>query len=298
MLVSERRASVVLFKLLRSRADPRPYLLPANVCPVVPAAFALAQQPFVIVDIAEPWLEIDPDASMSRVRDRPNEYGGLVFVRPYGSERDPTSFFNGLKDEQPDLFIIDDKCLCRPDCDGERLSPRSDATLFSTGRAKYADIGGGGFAHLAPSVLYADVEPASVDWLDLTPEETAWTERRRHTIEAIRAADEQKTVLNEIYRRVLPREIQFPDELQRWRFNIRVPRPELLIDSIFAAGLFASRHYPPVVAGEFPIASRVHETIVNLFSDRHFDPDRARRISELVLRHLEQSDRLRTPLER
>jgi hypothetical protein len=276
MILFERRAAHVLYNLLRTREDARPFLLPANACSILPETFAAAGQPVDLVDIAEPWLEIDADACAMRLRARAEGYAGLLFIHPYGSERDATPLFAALKDIQSNLFIIDDKCLCRPDCGGESLSPFADVTLFSTGHTKYADLGEGGFAHAAEPVTYTRHLPAP---------EISWIDYRDRAAGAARAADAQKAALNAIYERLLPAEICFPSELQRWRFNIHVPEAERLIEDVFASGLFASRHYPPL--GDFAMAARLHAGVVNLFNDRYFDAERAERISEIVLRHLE-----------
>lgn len=286
MIVFARRASAILYNLLRSRHDERPFLLPANVCPIVSAVFHEAAQTFELIDIEEPWLEIDRLACYERLRTRPGGYAGLLFVRPYGTERDPIPFFKALKAIQSDLLVIDDKCLCRPDPGGGSLSPAADVTLFSTGHAKYTDIEGGGFAHVSDAITYRNSLGESVPgWLDLDDPDTSWNDYRRRAIAATRAADEQKQMLNAIYSEMLPPEIQLSPDLQQWRFNIRVPAAEELLASTFAAELFASRHYAPL-GDTFPIAQRLHAEIVNLFNDRYFDENRARRMAHLILRHL------------
>lgn len=287
MIVFERRASAILYNVLRTRADERPYLLPANVCPIVPDTFAAAGQAFELADIAEPWLEIDPTRCADRLRAR--RYAGVVFVHPYGSGRDGTPVFAELRAIQPHLHIIDDRCLCRPDTEGTTLSPLADVTLFSTGRVKYADLGGGGFAHIAGP--YARFHARVPEWLDLREPDEPWEACRRRVDETAVAADRQKAALNAIYTGLLPQEVQFRPELQQWRFNIRVADPDRLIAAIFEEGLFASRHFPSLGGEGFPVASRIHGQIVNLFNDRHFDDRRARRIVEVVLRHLDVTQR-------
>ncbi|HEX8409245.1 MAG TPA: hypothetical protein VF883_10290 [Thermoanaerobaculia bacterium] len=285
MIVYARRASAILYNLLRTRGDARPYLMPANVCPIVPETFAAAGQAFEIVDVAEPWLELDTGACAARLRESAGGYAGVLFVHPYGSTREATPFFEELRALQPDLFLIDDKCLCRPDCDGAALSPLADATLFSTGRAKYADLGGGGFAHVAAE--YREFGGTVREWLDLHPPEVPWDEYRRRTEAESAEADAQKQALNAIYAELLPRAIQLPPELHRWRFNIRVRESERLVAAIFEAGLFASRHYPSLRGAEFPVAHGVQRGIVNLFNDRYFDERRARLAAEIVVRHVD-----------
>lgn len=78
----------------------------------------------------------------------------MLYVRTYGVENDREPLFQALKQRQPHLLVIDDKCLCHPDFDGERLCPHADVTLFSTGRAKPVDLGFGGFAHCREGVPY------------------------------------------------------------------------------------------------------------------------------------------------
>ncbi len=269
MTVFAPRACAILHGLLRE--EERPFLIPANICSVVPDTFREAGHAFELVDIEETTLEIDPEACLDRVRREP--VGGLLFVRPYGRDRNVDAFFRAFKELQPDMLLIDDKCLCPPDCEGLGISPWADATLFSTGYAKHVDLGYGGFAHLGERRLYLPVP------------EVAWEEHHRRIEEELLRADEHKARLNAIYSAVLPREIQLDPGFQSWRFNVRVPEPDRLVESLFAAGLFASRHYAPL--GEsFGVAERLHGEVVNLFNDRYFDEDRAERAARLVLRHL------------
>jgi hypothetical protein len=277
VILFEHRACAILFNLLRTRRDPRPWLLPANICNSVPETFAAAAQPFVLVDIEEPSLEIDVSACVAKIEE--SSCAGVLLARVYGSDGDRTPVFERLKHAQPDLFVIDDKCLCPPDVDGEQLSALADMTLFSTGRAKYVDLGEGGFAHVA-SISYDRHLPA--------PEAT-WEEHRQRIITARDDANRHKQALNAIYENALPAEIQMPAALQQWRFNILVRDSEALVASIFEAGLFASRHYAPLGNG-FPVARRLQERVVNLFNDRYFDEERARRLVEVILRHLAAHD--------
>jgi hypothetical protein len=290
MIVLARRASAILYNLLRSRQDPRPFLLPANVCPIVHEVLEAAAQAFQLIDLEEPSLEIDHHACIEQLRARPGGFAGLLFVRPYGSERDPTAFLAALKEVQRDLFIIDDKCLCRPDPAGHHLSAAADVTLFSTGRAKYADIGGGGFAHLSDSVPYRSTfdDPAPA-WVDAGEPDLTWDQYQQRVLAAVELADEQKRTLNRIYSELLPQEIQFLPQFQNWRFHIKVPAADELIRTIFTNGLFASRHYPPLSGGRFPVAEQLHASVVNLFNDRYFDQERARNMVQLILRHMENT---------
>jgi len=276
-----RRASAILFSLLRGRADARPFLLPANVCGIVPETFRAAEKPFELVDIAEPGLEMDAARCLERVRT--GLYAGVLFSRPYGSERDPSGWFSELRQADPGLLIIDDKCLCRPDCDGTSIASFADITLFSTGYAKFADLGGGGFAHIREDLPYRQAT-AGPDWLDLRRPSLEWDEYRERTLAATRGASGHKAELNAIYGSAIPESVQLPPAFQQWRFNLLVDDSSGLVEALFADGLFASRHYP--ARSDFTVAARLHSRIVNLFNDRHFTPAQARRATEIVLRHL------------
>ena len=316
MIVFETRASAILYNLLLSLEDPRPFLLPANVCPIVPLTFRKAGRPFCFVDIGGPDLSLDPEQCLDRLRGSREGFAGILAVRSYGAEGEMGSFFQDAKAVRPDLLLIDDKCLCRPDCAGEGLSPYADVTLFSSGRAKHADLGFGGFAHVGAGVPYrrrsgryeettleelergikqavacrVPFEGGGGDWLDLAEPHLGWEAYRQAVLALLPEVDGHKRRLNAIYTAALPQEIQMSAKFQSWRFNIRVPAPERCVERLFAAGLFASRHYASLGGAlceeRFPRAEQLHQEIVNLFNDRSFDEERALRAVDCVLGHL------------
>lgn len=319
MIAFEARACSILYNLLLAGdGDDRPFLLPANVCPVVPLTFRKAGRPFELVDISGPDLAIDEARCLERIaRDR-GGVAGLLFVRTYGAVGEAAPFFQAVKELAPDLLVIDDRCLCRPDPDGGCRTPGADATLWSTGYAKHVDVGFGGFAHLAPGVPYgrhAGAFSASAleeierrvkeavargvpfggggeDWLELAPPEVAWPAYRCGLLAALPEIDGHKRRLNAVYTEILPPEVCLPERFQEWRFHVLVPEPDALVARLFAAGLFASRHYASLggVLGEgrFPTAEALHRRVVNLFNDRSFDEERARLAAGLILEHLEE----------
>lgn len=316
MIVFAPRASSILFNLLLSLEDQRPFLLPANVCPIVPLTLRKAGRRFSFVDIGGRDLAMDPEQCLDRLRGSREGFAGVLYVRTYGVEADTSSFFRAARELCPDLFLIDDKCLCRPDCGGERLSPYTHATLFSTGYAKHVDLGFGGFAHLGEGVRYRQRSGRYVkaaleeverkvkqavasrvpfqggegDWLDLSEPALSWHAYEQSVLAVLREVDEHKRRLNAIYTAALPAEIRLPERFQSWRFHILVSEPDRLVERLFADGLFASRHYAPLEGsfgeGRFPVAERLHGEVVNLFNDRYFDEERAERTVRLVLRHL------------
>lgn len=309
----------MLFNLLRYRGDPRPFLLPANICPIVPVTFRKAGQPFRLVDVDERDLGIDRKACLQRLQSEPGGYAGVLYVRPYGALEDLSLFFRALRLVARDLLIVDDRCLCEPDVGGVSLTPDADMTLYSTGRAKPVDVGWGGFAHLRPRLGYSDAgtdfDPAALEeverqyklairtcrpfqgdggaWLDTRPPITAWAEYRETVLAEQSLVSEHRRRLNRFYTERLPRSIQLPSQFQGWRFQIRTTEAQRLVDRLIVSGLFASRHYASLGrgifdTGTFPIAEALAESVVNLFNDRHYDQRRAERTVEIVLEHVER----------
>ncbi len=316
MVMFEARATSVLYNLLLSRGDDRPFLLPANVCPIVPIAFLKARRRFEFIDICRNDFVMDRDRCLELLRRDPGGYGGILFVRAYGADGDEAHFFQTLKEVSPDLLLIDDKCLCRPDSDGRRLEPCADVSLFSTGYAKHVDLGLGGFAHLGAHVPYrrqsGRYRPAALeeitrryktaaaeglpfqggaeDWLELSRPALEWKAYREKVLKGLKSSNEIKCRLGALYAQRLPDEVQLPPRFQTWRFNIVVPRPARLLQSLFGEGLFAGRHFASLggvfCEDRFPQAERLQSGIVNLFNDRYYDDEKAERTADAVLRHL------------
>jgi hypothetical protein len=317
MIVFESRASTILYNFLRSRRDRRPFLLPANVCPIVPITFLKARHDFRVVDMASDLQAPDPEQCLDLVERQRGAFGGVLHVRTYGAEGTGEAFMQAVKAAQPDLTVVDDRCLCRPDVSGASLSPAADVTLFSTGRSKPVDLGFGGFAHVRAGVAYRRgrgtyraAELARITrryqaaiaarrpfrggagaWLDLARPRISWEAYGRRVTSGRVAGDLHRTALNAIYERALPAEVQLGARFQGWRFNITVPNPDRLVSRLSAAGLFAGRHYASLGgilgSGHFPVAEALHARVVNLFNDGRYDEAMACRTAALVNEHLE-----------
>ena len=89
MIVFESRASVVLYKYLIFRKSEKCFLLPANICPIVPITFLKAKVPFDFVDISHETLCIDENLVLNQLRSNPEKYGGVLFSHTYGTEYSP-----------------------------------------------------------------------------------------------------------------------------------------------------------------------------------------------------------------
>lgn len=316
MIAYEKRASVILYNLLKSLPDDRPFLLPSNVCPIVPLTFLKANRTFEFVDISLDNLCMDQVLVLDKLKLMPAAYAGVLFVRTYGLDGSFEDFFKSVKQTDSSIVIIDDKCLCPPyvmDAPGAF----SDMVLYSTGYSKIVDLGFGGYGVLRDGLNYEsrsyDFDPAALsrmtaqyksaienqtrfeyidtDWMDASrpelglPEYFSTIESRLDTV--IRGKQE----INRIYKSNLPREVCLDENYQLWRFNIFLPEKPRLLKRIFDAGLFASSHYAPLDAifssGRSANSERLHSGVVNLFNSDLFDVEMALRLTEIVNDHLE-----------
>ncbi|MCC6501090.1 MAG: DegT/DnrJ/EryC1/StrS aminotransferase family protein [Anaerolineales bacterium] len=303
------RASAILYNLLVSRKQTKPWLLPANICPIVPITFMKARIPFEFVDISPESLRMDLNQAEARIKTR--EVGGLLYAHTYGDESTPGEFFAQAKALNPEMWIVDDRCLCIPKF--ETVSS-ADVVLFSAGYAKIVDLGGGGYAFLKDEIpcqpvslpfsaaQLAELEEAykfavrervrfeytNSNWLMTDADLPVWDEFRRKAETNLKEALSHRKALNAIYASRLPNAIQLPAEFQTWRFNIRAKNQLQVIKEIFAAGLFASAHYASLAGimsdGKAPVAEALADDVINLFNDQHFTSEMAEHACEIILK--------------
>ena len=152
MILFEARASIILYNILTSLEKPKKFILPLNVCPIVPATFLKAKVEFEFIDISLETLCIDEKLLLNKVHDK--NIGGVLYVKTYGIELDTTQLFKDIKNINQNIFIIDDCCLQIPKFDYTLKESYADLALFSTGYSKYIDIGWGGFGFLNDDFSY------------------------------------------------------------------------------------------------------------------------------------------------
>lgn len=313
-VVQAPRASAIIYNILTSRADLRPWILPANICPIVPLTFFKACIPFEFVDISDYTLHMDLDQAEDLLKLR--KYGGLLYAHTYGEQSTPDEFFKIVKTKYPDILLLDDRCLCLPEFESSADS-QADVILYSTGYAKVVELNYGGFAFLKEYVSYKpsrlafnvkdhdDIEKAykqaiqnhkifqyhDSDWLETDAQLSTWYDYRRQ-IENNRAVSlKHRTEVNNIYFEKLPLEIQLPRDYQNWRFNIRIKNnKQNMLDKIFQAHLFASSHYASLAGimsvGSAPNAELLAKEVINLFNDHHFSISQAEMVSGIVQENL------------
>lgn len=307
MRVFENRASTVLFRFLKSNPVEYPFLLPANVCPVVPLTFLKARVPFEFIDI-DVTHAMDQAACIDRLCQ--GGYGGVLFVHAYGREFDIVEFYKEIKRITSNIYIIDDRCMCVPRL-SENLSSVADLELYSTGYAKYVELGYGGWGILQNELGYFPsswtyqeevlrqhmiyikdclaqnkrYEWEDVAWLDPSgiEDENVYVEIVSKKMSEISKHKEQ---INRIYRESLPLEIQWGKDYEQWRFMLSIDEREHILKAIFDEGLFAGTNFPSV-AGLFQgvhLLRAEHEAkcLVNLFNDFRVDEEFAWKICKII----------------
>ena len=312
-VVQSPRASAILYHVLKSRKDVRPWLLPANICPIVPITFLKAKIDFKLVDISAETLHMDLERAESFMATR--RFGGILYAHTYGESSTPETFFRHIKRLDESILIVDDRCLCVPGLQANTAS-LADVQLYSTGYAKFVDLGIGGYAFLEENVPYkpvnlffdaqADAQLETLykaairnrekfayedsDWLQTNSTLTSWSDYRTQVADELENSRAQRNKLNAIYGSLLPSDVQFPSSFQNWRFNIRVSNKSRILHAIFGAGLFASSHYASLAGimtdGTCPGAEVLHGSVINLFNDHHFDEAKAEKVCEVILQNL------------
>ncbi|GAB5522330.1 MAG: hypothetical protein Roseis2KO_02020 [Roseivirga sp.] len=317
--VFESRASYVIYNVLKGRSGK--VLLPANVCPIVPATVIKAGLVPAFLDISLETYEIDHDLLLREV-EKKGEYAALIYVRTYGNlERDLNALFQELKQTQgPDFLIIDDRCLGI--CSFSPEPSVADLQLYSSGYSKVAELNWGGYAFLKgglrysrQDVIYREVahdalldefnramadlstiasEVCQTDWLSSEIPSVDFEDYSRQIMAMTVESLKHKEEINRIYSDTIPASVCLPDGYHNWRFNIRVADRQRLLKNIFDAGHFASGHYANMCVNfaqkPAPNASVLANEVVNLFNDYRFSPEKAREVAALVVKHINDND--------
>lgn len=301
------RACSIIYSLVK-RTNPGVWLLPVNVCPDVPLTFCEANVDFEFVDIDPDTLCMDESKVLEKITDNKTKYAGIIFVRTYAYVYDTVDFFRKCRAVCPDVFIVDDRCLCIPDLDP--INYGADLILFSTGHCKQIDLGGGGFCISSFDVIldkntkYKGVDEESIyklsyatgeplveipqGWLDVQPHSILKENYFEEIERSVENRREYRSRINLLYSLNLPKEIQYSSHFQDWRFNIKIPMllKSVLLQSLFENGLFASNHYHSANKlfdrDDFPVSEHVFDTTINLFNDFHYTDDMALKTCEII----------------
>jgi len=327
-IVTAPRASQLIHAIVAGQLSRRPecrhWLVPANACDAVYLSLMSAGASFDVVDINPINYCLDVDQAIERLSsDRP--HAGLIYIHGYGASGSAAADMGRLREAAgPRAAIIDDRCLCPPAVAPEPagVGP-ADAIVYSTGYGKVLDLAHGGHAFVSErlalqpvaGVFDPDAEAGLIEvlrtkldsegqrqggndqqvsdwlahWLPVAPG-PAWTSLRRDIERALPGVLDHKRRLNDVYRTQLPEQVVLPGVEHLWRYTIRVPDRDRLLEKVFDAGLFASAHFRSFRshrdARRCPVAHVVQCSTVNLFNDKNFSVDQAARVSEIIVEHL------------
>ena len=275
-LLTANRATKLLYNFLKVNNISGNVLLPANICPDVVKTLHYAGMTTTFIDLQVETLCINHEAVLAAAKDA----SMLLFVHTYGIEHDFYAFFEQVREQNPNIIIVDDKCLCLPDLDVKDSA--ADLVLYSTGEKKMVNLGGGAIGYLADKWEYDEVE---VEESDLLSNEL-WLLDPKQLYMKMDAIIAHKEKLNTIYRAMLPETIQLPDAFQHWRFNILVQNKQEILAALAAEGLVADSLYPAVDASCL-VANNLHAYVINLYNDKLFTLEQAERACEIILECIE-----------
>ena len=270
-LLTANRANKLLYNFIQVNHITGRVLLPANVCPDLVETLVFAGLQPCFLDIQAETLCLDQQAALAMAKDA----SMLIFVHTYGIEVEFTSFFQQLREVNPGIIIVDDKCLCLPDLDVKDSA--ADLVLYSTGEKKMVSLGGGAIGYLADRWEYDEVSVEGCPCLN----NQLWLLDPKQLYLKMDTIIAHKEKLNTVYRAMLPEAIQLPDAFQHWRFNILVQHRDDILAALAAEGLAAEALYPSqdeccVVAGN------LHAYVINLFNDKSCTLEQAQRACEVI----------------
>lgn len=314
MITYADRACGILYHFIKSRPKGY-YLLPANVCPVVPLTILKAGSYCDFVDILPSDYCIDQFECLRRIKQNRRKYVGLIFVHTYGVYSFVSNFAREVKLLNPQIAFIEDCCLSIPDILNPSLPQNVDLALYSTGYAKYVELGFGGFGVYNGSFDIANDLPydekdyvaletgykqafsnnnvftnySSLNWLNtrIIKDEKIIGEYVEQFLMRKSEITIQKNIINSLYTSLLPSNILLGDDYNNWRFNICVYNPNIIIKKIFSEGLFASRHYQPSAylfkkEGTYVNSDKLYSSVINLFNDFHITLLQAEQICKII----------------
>lgn len=273
-LVSAYRGCRILYNFLKSNKEiiKKPLLVPVNVCESVIKTFDEVGIYYKYVDINLETLCMDKQIILELV----NDISGILFVHTYGIETNFDDLFIQLKSLNPNLLIIDDKCLCEPSFNEPQIS---DLTLYSLGSKKQVKLGVGAYAYVN-NVNYTDICINHPSFLT----NDKWILDRNYINQKLVESRKIRNSLNQIYKDLLPKKIQLQDEYQNWRFNILVENRDEILNEIFNKGLFASAHYKSLC--NMPNADKLSSKIINLFNDEYFTEIQVYQVCEIISKNI------------
>ena len=280
MILFRDRAANILYEVLTTLDKNVKFLLPLNICPIVPDTFVKAGVKFQFIDINIDTLCMDEDMVLEALKND-NSIGGVLFVKTFGVMVESEEFYQKIKQLNSKIFIIDDQCQAVQNFDFDINRSSASLTLFSSGYSKYVDIGYGGFGFLKDFEFEGVFQDNS--------KSKVFLEYRIDVETRIPLMKKHKEKLNGIYQKGIPFNLHLGKAFENWRFSILIDNKDRLLEEIFQEeGLFASSHYVPIDSKfiDNPVQSsnahKISSRIVNLFNDSRFTEEKAVKTVEII----------------
>ncbi len=301
------RATAVLNDFIITNNISGKFLLPANICPIVPLVFIKNNIKVKFIDISKKNFDMDK----SLIFENLEKFDGLLWNNSYGKEDNNSNFFLKCKKNKKNFFIIDDRCLNEPNLSLKRQI-NSDLEIYSTGYSKYCDLGHGGYG-LSPKKIsyfpnsynkfsyeyiikkfYSSIKNKNIFY----SKKENWLENKNNinSLEYFKKIKKlkrkikiHKKKINSIYEQLIPNKLKVNNIYNNWRYNILTPNRDILLNEIFQKGLFASNHYYPSSKifqnKHMKNSDYVAKNILNLFNDLRFNEKMAIKISQIIKNH-------------
>ena len=301
------RATAIIHDFIKNNKIKEKFILPANICPIVPLVFYKNKIKIKFLDIDKKTLNICKDKVFSEIKNS----SGILWNHTYGKETNQNFFFKDLKKIKENYLIIDDKCLCVPKT---KLKKNfiSDLEIYSTGYSKYCDVGYGGYGISKKKLelfntkyikklehsIKKKIDRCILQKKNYINKENNWLKNQKidatsfylKSIEKLKnKVNRHKKKINLIYTQNLPSEIILDQTMNIWRFNILINRKEILLKEIFLNDLFASSHFyssSKLFENEKKTCSDIlSSNVVNLFNDFRFSELNANKVCEIINKH-------------
>lgn len=328
MIQIERRASAVLYKFLVSNCSDYHFLIPANVCSVVPLTFLASGVGFSFVDIDDSTHAGSFDEYKKAVRECPDCKVGVLFVNAYGTRNDTKQFYEDIRTLRNDMIIIEDDCLCVPVTRRTNPVENVDLEFYSTGNSKYVQMPmEGGYGMIRDGFAYNQIEaPFNENGYDeqlkkiracrrnrkqFQYEENNWLPLASFISNKLSADDyfreierrivisrNHKQIIDSIYDEILPNELRLGEAYNTWRYTLALPSHDMretVMDALGAENLYASSHYQSAAYLYKHIHCRNTECeadrILNLFNEEKYSVEMAQRTAEIINEIYKQYDK-------
>lgn len=294
--------------LLQNCQSVQHWLLPSTICFSVPFLFIRLNKKITFYDYG-----YNINSVLNRIE---NADTGILLTDYYSKPWLPDNV-KKLKELTPAL--IHDCCLSAPLTHINDVDLVADLLLFSTGNGKVVDLGSGalGFYRSVYDITLHPVanaenvrkeyEALDAYWKDILKDKDIFRkERVQAGVNWVDTSDYDEpaylsdisntqkdqtghqSMLNNIYEQLINPSFLNNEIGNKWRFNILVDQPQILLAHLFGQGLFASNHYASAAGHlnhkkkENRSSSYIEKHIINLFNNQHYTQEQAEQTATTI----------------